>query len=239
MTAGTKATQSAPIQAHATTPHLPYHPRPLKRGERSRREVFVYFSPRNQRIAMIADMVNVALALRLEFDPALSHYIERPRRLKVSDKHEIDITFWTRSKTGQEAFYLVVPDSGTVGSTVSTLSIRDRSVLEAAAQRQGITLHFVTEDELLSSRTWLATAFELLPLVWQYGRLLNRSMIRARIEGLMRNVERTNLSSLLKALDYEPSHVRAVVAAMVHEGSVRLVDYQPGGMDAVLEVPHA
>lgn len=239
MTAGTQATQTQSITAHAVNPHLPHEPRPLSRGERSRREVFVFFSPRNQRIAVIADMVNVALALRLEFDSTLTHYIERPRRLKVSDKQEIDITFWTRSKTGQEAFYLVIPDSATVGSTVGTLSIRDRGVLEAAAQRQGISLHFVTEDELLSSRTWLATAFELLPLVWQYGRLLNRSMIRARIEGLMRNVERMNLSSLLKALDYDPSHVRAVVAAMVHEGSVRLVDYQPGGVDAVLEVPHA
>ena len=239
MTAGTKATQTNPINAHAVNATLPYAPRTLNRGERSRREVFVFFSPRNQRITTIADMVNVAFAMRLEFDPTLSHYIERPRRLKVSDKQEIDITFWTLSKTGEETFHLVIPESGTVGSTTGTIAIRDRSLLEAAAQRQGITLHFVTEDELLSSRTWLATAFELLPLVWQYGRLLNRSMIRARIEGLMRNVERVNLSSLLKALDYEPSHVRAVVAAMVHEGSVRLVDYQPGGVDAVLEVPHA
>lgn len=239
MTAGTKATQATPIQTHATTPHLPYSPRVLNRGERSRRELFVYFSPRNQRIATIADMVNVALALQFEFDPTLTHYVERPRRLQLSDKQDIDITFWTCNRKGEERFYLLIPSSGTVGSTTGTLAIRDRSALDAAAQRQGLVLHYVTEEELLASRIWLATAFELLPLLWLYGRLLHRSMIRARIDGLMRNVERMNLSSLVAALDYEAIHVRAVVAAMVHEGVLRLVDYQPGALDAVLEVIHA
>lgn len=239
MTAGTKATQATLIDAHATTPNLPYKPRLLKRGERSRREVFVYFSPRNQRIVTIADTVNVAMALHLEFDPSLIYYVERPRRLQLTDKQDIDITFWTRSKTGEECFYLVIPQGGTVGSSTGTLSIRDRGSLDAAAQRQGISLRYLTEDELMSNRIWLATAFELLPLVWLHGRLLNRSMIRARIEGLMRNVERMNLSSLIGALDYEPTHVRAVVAAMIHAGAMRLIDYQPGAMDAVLEVIHA
>ena len=57
MTAGTKATQTNPINAHAVNATLPYAPRTLNRGERSRREVFVFFSPRNQRITTIADMV--------------------------------------------------------------------------------------------------------------------------------------------------------------------------------------
>ncbi len=239
MTAGTKATQATPIQAHATTAHLPYTPRVLSRGERSRRELFVYFSSRNQRIVTIADMVNVAMGLRLEFDPTLSQYVERPRRLQLSDKQDIDITFWTRSTSGEERFVLVIPEGGTVGSTSGTVAIRDRSVLDAAAHRQGLTLHYVSQEELLAHRSWLATAFELLPLVWLHERLLNRSMIRARIEGLMRNVARTNLSGLIQALDYEPIHVRAVVAGMVHQGALRLVDYQPGALDAVLEVPHA
>lgn len=239
MSAGTKATQATPIDAHATTTHLPYTPRVLSRGERSRRELFVYFSPRNQRIVTIADTVNVAMALRLEFDTSLTHYVERPRRLQLTDKQQIDITFWTRSKTGEERFYLVTPDSGTVGSTSGTVAIRDHSLLDAAAERQSVVLHHVSEEDLLASRLWLATAFELLPLVWQHERLMNRALVRARIEEQMRNVTRMNLSSLVKTLDYEPPHVRAVVAAMVHQGRLRLVDYQPGALDAVLEVIHA
>jgi hypothetical protein len=243
MTVGTRATQATPIEAHATTSALPYEPRRLTRGERGRREIFVYFSVRNQRIVTVADTVNVAMALQLEFDVSLTHFVERPRRLQLGDKQQIDISFWTRSKTGEERFWLVIPDSGTVGSTSGTLAIRDRSVLDAAAERQGLILHYVTEEQLLGSRLWLATAFELLPLVWLHQRLVNRSLIRMRIEEQLRQVERMSLSGLIKALahepTYEPTRVRAVVAAMIHQGRLRLVDYQPGASDAVLEVVHA
>lgn len=243
MTVGTRATQATPIEAHATTSALPYEPRRLTRGERGRREIFVYFSVRNQRIVTVADTVNVAMALQLEFDVSLTHFVERPRRLQLGDKQQIDISFWTRSKTGEERFWLVIPDSGTVGSTSGTLAIRDRSVLDAAAERQGLILHYVTEEQLLASRLWLATAFELLPLVWLHQRLVNRSLIRMRIEEQLRQVERMSLSGLIKALahepTYEPTRVRAVVAAMIHQGRLRLMDYQPGASDAVLEVVHA
>lgn len=243
MTVGTRATQATPIEAHATTSALPYEPRRLTRGERGRREIFVYFSVRNQRIVTVADTVNVAMVLQLEFDVSLTHFVERPRRLQLSDKQQIDISFWTRSKTGEERFWLVIPDSGKVGSTSGTFAIRDRSVLDAAAERQGLILHYVTEEQLLASRLWLATAFELLPLVWLHQRLVNRSLIRMRVEEQLRQVERMSLSGLIKALahepTYEPTRVRAVVAAMIHQGRLRLVDYQPGASDAVLEVVHA
>ena len=36
----------------------------------------------------------------------------------------------------------------------------------------------------------------------------------------------------------DEAQVQAVVAGMIHEGALRLVDYQPGARDAVLEVPH-
>lgn len=238
MTAGTKATQSTPITAHAVDTTLPYQPRTLNRGERSRREVFVFFSPRNQRIATIADTVNVAFAMQLEFDASLSAYVERPRRLQLSDKQEIDIAFWSRSKTGEERFYMLIPHSTNLGSTTGTVSVRDRGTLDAAAKRQGLVLHYVTEAELLASRAWLATAFELLPLVWEHGRLLNRALIRPHIETLVRNAERVSLASMIEALAYDPCQVQAVVAGMIHEGALRLVDYQPGARDAVLEVPH-
>ncbi|KAF1721003.1 hypothetical protein CSC76_16680 [Pseudoxanthomonas mexicana] len=238
MTAGTKATQAKPITAHAVNAALPYQPRMLNRGERSRREVFVFFSPRNQRIVTIADTVNVAFAMQLEFDPTLSAYVERPRRLKLSDRQEVDISFWTRSKSGEERFHMLIPHSGNLGSTTGTLSVRDRGSLDVVAQRQGLVLHYVTEAELLASRAWLATAFELLPLVWEYGRLLNRALIRPHIEALVRNAERVSLARTIDALAYDPGQVQAVVAGMIHEGALRLVDYQPGARDAVLEVPH-
>ena len=82
MTAGTTATADASfVASHAIDPKLPYTPRKLTRGERNRREVLVFFSPRNQRIVTIADAVNSAVALKFEFDPNIKRYIERPRRI--------------------------------------------------------------------------------------------------------------------------------------------------------------
>ncbi len=240
MTAGTTATADASsVASHAIDPKLPYTPRKLTRGERNRREVLVFFSPRNQRIVTIADAVNSAVALKFEFDPNIKRYIERPRRIQLTAKQQIDVSFWTRDASGEERFYLVVPETGTVGSTTGTVSIRDRGELDEAAQRNGIRLHYVTEAELLSARTWLATGFELLPLVWDYGRLATRSLIRNQIRARLANIERVSLSNLIKTLDFTPASVRAVVAGMIHHGELRLVDYLPGAVDAVLEVAHA
>ncbi|MCO5055844.1 hypothetical protein [Thermomonas sp.] len=240
MTAGTSATADASsIASHATDSYLPYTPRKLTRGERSRREVFVFFSPRNQRVVTIADAINAAVALKLEFDPNIQKYIERPRRIRFTVKQQIDVSFWTRNKSGEERFYLVVPEAGTIGSTTGTVSIRNRAELDDAALRNGIRLHYVTEPELLSARTWLATGFELLPLVWDYGRLATRSLIRNQIRARLVNTERVSISNLINTLDFTPANVRAVVAAMIHQGELQLADYLPGAADAVLEVVRA
>lgn len=134
---------------------------------------------------------------------------------------------------------MVVPQSGTVGSTTGTVSIRDKGELDDAARRNGIKLHYVTESELIYARTWLATAFELLPLVWDYERLATRSLIRNQVHARLASSERVSLSNLIKTLEFTPANVRAVVAGMVHRGDVRLVDYIPGSADAVLEVVRA
>ncbi len=240
MTAGTSATADASsVASHATNSNLPYTPRKLTRGERNRREVFVFFSPRNQRVVTIADAINAAVALKLEFDPNIQKYIERPRRIQFTAKQQIDVSFWTRNTSGEERFYLAVPNAGTVGSTTGTVSIRDRSELDDAAQRNGIRLNYISEPELLSARTWLATGFELLPLVWDYGRLATRSLIRNQIRACLANTERVSLANLITTLDFTPASVRVVVAGMIHQGELRLLDYLPGAADAVLEVARA
>lgn len=240
MTAGTRSTTDASsVASHAVDRELPYQPRKLSRGERNRREVFVYFSPRNQRVVTIADVVNAAVALKFEFDPLIQSYVERPRRLQLTPKQQIDVSLWTRDVSGEERFWLVIPEAGTVGSTAGTVSIRDRVELDAASVRNGIRLHYLTEPELLSARCALTTALELLPLVWDYGRLPTRSLVRNQIHACLASIERVSLSHLTKTLEFTPASIRAVVAGMIHLGEIRLVDYVPGATDAVLEVVHA
>jgi hypothetical protein len=240
MTAGTSATTSGGSVLHRTDPALPYAARRLTRGERNSNEVFIFYSPKNRRIATISGAIHAALAIQLEFDPSITAYVERPRRIQYSPKQQIDISFWTRSKNGEERFQLLVPECGTMSSTSGIVSIRDRSRLDACAAANGVVLHYPTERDLMAARSWLATGFELLPWVWWYGRLLTRSLIKNRIRGHLSQVEKVSLSALISALDFPPPHVRAVVAAMVHEGSLQLVDYVPGAQDAILKgIPDA
>jgi hypothetical protein len=240
MTAGTSATTLGGSVLQRTDPELPYASRTLTRGERNSNEVFIFYSPKNRRIATISGALHAALAIRFEFDASITAYVERPRRIQYSPKQQIDISFWTRSKDGEERFHLLIPECGTISSTSGIVSIRDRSRLDACAAANGVVLHYPTERDLMAARAWLATGFELLPWVWWYGRLLTRSLIKNRIRGHLCQVEKVSLSALIKALDFPPAHVRAVVAAMVHEGSLQLVDYVPGALDAILKgVPDA
>ncbi|HIE5511000.1 hypothetical protein I5T99_09940 [Stenotrophomonas maltophilia] len=240
MTAGTAATRDEfRPKSHAINPLLPYEPRKLTRSERNRREIFVFPSPRNARIVTVAEFLNLTLALQFEFDSSLQCYIERPRRIALSSRQEIDISFWTRSKQGEERYYLAIPTSGTIGSTSGTVSIRDRDVLDASAERHGLRLTYITERELISSIADCAVRFELLHHVWTYQRLVSRSIIQEQILALLTDRPRLTLSSLIQHLAFDADSVRAVVAGMVHAGSLRLVDYAAGGVQAMVEVCHA
>lgn len=240
MTAGTAATRvEADADVHAANPTLPYQPRKLTRSERNRREVFVFHSPRNNRVVTIAELLNLAIALRFEFDPTLVAYVERPRRIALSPKQDIDLSFWTRNRAGEERYYLAIPNAGTMGSTSGTVSIRDREQLDEAAARHNLHLHYLTEREMVSNLAQCAVAFELLPHVWAYNRLVSRSVIREHINTFLLNNPRTTLAQLLELLDFPADSVRAVVAAMVHDGTLSLVDYVAGNATVTMEVRRA
>jgi hypothetical protein len=240
MTAGHAAIRvDVESDAHAANPKLSFQPRKLTRSERNHREIFVYHSPRNDRVVTLAELINLALALRFEFDPNLIAYVERPRRMALTARQEIDISFWTRDRAGNERYYLAIPNAGTVGSTSGTVAVRDREQLDEAAARHHLELTYVTERDLIAAIADCATAFELLPHVWAYRRLMSRSLIRAHIDAHLANNPRTTLAQLLKVVDYPADSVRAVVAAMIHDGTLRLVDYLPGNATVTLEVRRA
>lgn len=240
MTAGTAATRvEADADTHATNASLPFKPRLLTRSERYRREIFVFHSPRNNRVVTVAEMLHLAIALQFEFNPNLVAYVERPRRIALSPRQGIDISFWTRSRTGEEHYHLAIPNAGTMGSTSGTVSIRDREKLDEAAVRHDLQLSFITEREMITAIANCAMAFELLPHVWAYSRLVSRSLIRAEINAHLLNNPRTTLAQLLQLLQFPPDSIRAVVAAMVHDGTLSLVDYVAGNATVTLEVRRA
>ncbi len=238
-TASTSGVKTIPNAMHSINNELPFQPRRLNRGERSRHLTHVFFSPRNNRVVTVADTINAAAAMKFEFQATLAAYVERPRRLQLTPRQQIDVAFWTRAKTGEERFVITVPDSGNIGSTSGMVSMRDPDLLADVAERHEIVLHTLTEATLRSEMAWLKVCNELLLHVWEYSRQPARTVIRHQIEGYLLQVPRVSLSALLRNLAFTETAVKSVVAAMVHEGGIRLVDYTPGLIDAVLEVGNA
>ena len=240
MTAGNAATRvEADALEHATNPDLPHAPRKLTRSERNHREIFVFHSPRNNRVVTVATLLHLAIGLKFEFEPTLMAYVERPRRIALGPRKEIDISFWTRNRAGEEHYYLAIPNAGTIGSTSGNISIRDREELDAAAERHDLRLNYITEREITSNIAQCAIAFELLPHVWAHSHLTSRSFIREHINGHLANSTKVTLAQLIQMINYPADSIRAVVAAMIHDGTLRLVDYVAGNATVTLEVRRA
>jgi hypothetical protein len=117
--------------------------------------------------------------------------------------------------------------------------VSDHTALLDAAARDGYQLHITTEAQLRAEMSTLQMAFELLPWVNWHARLATRSVVRAQVLARLKVTERLALSSLIEAADAPHSHVRAVVAAMIFDGTLAPVDYVPGSADMIVEVRRA
>ncbi|MCF3550594.1 hypothetical protein [Stenotrophomonas maltophilia] len=222
--------------ANRLDPLLTYSPRPLSRGQRSRREVFVYQSPRNHRVVTIADAACFAYALLLEFDSRVVAYVERPRQLQLTAKQRIDVSFWTMSADGQERFHLLAPHERDGRGAAVAIALTDG--LEEIALRNGVQVLYISEAELMSSLQRVATAYELLPLVWDSERIVARAAIAEQIGHLLRHATSLGLGAISSASAHPRRQVVATAAWMIHQGLIRLVDHVPGAADTVLELAH-
>ena len=215
---------------------LPYQPRDLRPREREANDTYVFYSPRNKRVLAITGALNFCFALGLEFNASLEVYVERPRRLHLMPHREIDISFWTRTRHGQETFYLTIPSSQTAPGFAGTVQPRERDLLEAAAQLHGLQLSYVYERDLVRDGLRLATYLRLLPYVQGARRVFGRTAIQDRIDAHFDRVPTASFAQLQEALrDIDPANVRAVAASMVHSGHLGIDELRPISMDAPLE----
>lgn len=224
--------------AYRLNPLPTYSPRPLSRGHRSRREVFVYQSPRNHRVVTIADATCFSYALMLEFDSRVRAYVERPRQLQLTVKSRIDVSFWSISADGQQRFHLLVPQDRTSHGARGTVALPAAEALEEIALRNGVQVHCVTEADVMSSLQAAATAYELLPLVWDSERVSARAVIAEQIGHLLRQASTLSLSAIVAASTHPHRQVQATAAWMIHQGMIRLVNHMPGATEVVLELTH-
>lgn len=240
MSAGLSATVSPednePL-SHGT--NLPYQPRQLTLGEATSREIFLFHSPKNDRPVKVTEYLHLALALRLEFDPAVERYVERPRKIFVTPKFAVDIGFWTRSIAGRESFLVGVPNTGTPGHKRDGASMRNRERMELAAQRHDLTLTYITEQELMNESMAIRTYFELLPHVQHARRVPTRLTIHQGIKALFTMTPRASFRTLINDLpQFGRDQVFAVAASMLHRGNLRVDLTRRLSLDSVLEEAH-
>jgi hypothetical protein len=240
MSAGLSATVSPEDETpQAQDPDLPHKPRQLTLGEATSREIFLFHSPKNHRTVKVAEYLHLALALRFEFDPSVESYVERPRKISVSPKFAVDIGFWTRSLSGQETFFIGVPNAGTPGHKRDGAFMRDRERMELAAQRHDLTLTYITEQELLTESIAIRTYFELLPHVQYARRIPSRLTIGQGIKAFFTLTPRASFRTLIGHLpQFGRDKVLSVTASLLHRGDLRVDLTRRLSLDSMLEEAH-
>ncbi|MDZ7514402.1 hypothetical protein, partial [Stenotrophomonas muris] len=120
----------------------------------------------------------------------------------MTSKTRIDLSFWSERNDGSERFDLIVPATLIMQSTTGSMPLPGKQDLVEIGTRNGVNLTLVTEQELASQLSQIALAYELLPLVWDSGRISARAAIAEQIKALLERAARLNLLSLAAALPY-------------------------------------
>jgi hypothetical protein len=205
-------------------PSEPYAPRPLTRRERGRNDLYTFYSPKNDRLVSVANSINFALALKLEFDPVIRLYVERPRSLALSTRSSVDISFWASTREREERFFMtVLTNALTKYESAGTVTFRRKQALEAAAAGAGLTLAYVGEDLLIHESIQVQANLRLLPYLQASVDLHERGLVKEAIEAAIAPQKGITFDALEdRCSRYDQAHVRAVVAMMIAAGEVRI-----------------
>ncbi len=204
----------------------PYEARVLSKPELKKLDVYSFESPKERRLVRVVSLSWI-VALRLEFDPGVSAYVERPRLLHVNERrYELDI--WYRELDGRERCVMVVPHGTSVADATGRRRHRHAQQLLDAAERASVPLRFEAEADLLRELPHSLARLRMLPLVQTAQRLRNRIPLRQRILQFAASLERFRMSQLVIAMEgYMPSDVRAVACDLVHVGQLQIDPSQP------------
>lgn len=216
---------------------LPYQPRALTINEVSESDCYTFYSFKNKRNIQLISPLDCAKSMCMEFSTNIEIFIERPCTLSITDKRIIDISFWSRTYDGQEYLYLIMPNSSTIPGYANSVKAADKDLIEVAALRQGIRIKYVFEHDLLKNSANISVYFKLLPYVNFTRRILSRSIIRGYIIEYLKTAGSGTVQQLQKYLSkFEPVHVQAVMAWMVHGGILKFIESSTLSLDTIFEL---
>lgn len=203
----------------------PYSPRALTRSERRRGDLYIFKSPKVSRRVELIGCVNMALALKMEFDPDIATYVERPRKLTLASGTSKEFAFWVKSTSGSEYFLLSVAASETAQSPGPRHEHRLAREIIEASQIAHVVIEFSFEDELRRESAALSTWYRLLPYVQTAHVLPNREALAQQVRALFHTMDSTTVEHVEQHLRmFCSAEVRAVLFDLVQRGELKLVD---------------
>jgi hypothetical protein len=208
-------------------PVRPYEAREFNHRELQRKDIYSYFSPKEDRLVRVSGPLNLAFALLLEFKPEVRGFIERPRTLACgTDAYEVD--FWYVDAANRERMTMTVPAKSSVAAEGGRRRHRRALQLVEAAEAAHLPLEFEQEAQLLEQTHAVQNAFRLLPSVQLAHRLPNRAVFREQVLTLLTQFECLRIEHVEANLDRFPRpDIRCVVADLLHSGDIVLVDSGP------------
>lgn len=204
----------------------PFEPRTLTTSERKAGDLRLFDSPKlGRRIEVLGPLTFLA-ALRLEFDPQVLTYVERPRSLEVLDRN-VELHFWSRERRGLERFWLIVPNDEALDPTSPRRAHREADAFVDAANRAHINVQFLFEDEIARDGPRLTAFRRLLPYVQSACALSNRQQMRDRVCELFDHVPRATIEHICGEMrGFHEGDVRAALADLLHSGYLSMAGPQ-------------
>ena len=129
---------------------------PRPRGMR----LLTAFSPKLDRTICTFDYVGLEQWARLEADPSVTSFCERPARLDTDDTGHL-IDFWVQHRDREEM--LVIDRSGGADAMPQTAS--------------GVRLRIVPPAELVAARVWIANWLRMIPTINATRKLLTKTLL--------------------------------------------------------------
>lgn len=201
---------------------LPIQARALTLNERKRKDAYSYLSPKLERVVEVIDPLRAQMALEFEFDPDVTGFAERPRRLDVSGR-EVELDFFSRERSGRERYWLFVPDAECCEPASPRRRHREAVAFVDAANRAHLALEFVFEVDLLKRRGRFNELVRLLPYAQDALFLENREPLKDHLRGALETTQRASIDQLWAMLaGFHRADVMAAIADLVHAGECEI-----------------
>ncbi|MEI2796938.1 hypothetical protein V8246_14890 [Pseudoxanthomonas sp. F11] len=179
----------------------------------------MFLSPKNGgRLVKVIEPCRLAIALELEFDPEITTYVERPRKLSV-DGADLELCFWSRRSDTAESYQIFRRQPK---PTVPAVRMEERicTNLLGAAKSAGMPLTIRKPASILANRVANATRLELLPYVQAASGLEGIETLVRAVTSCMEANPISSFYAIERSLcdPFDWRDIRSATCLLIHKG---------------------